>query len=352
MPLAGYGRVVGAAIGQAAGQAWPPFVLVAGLLLIGTVVEADGLFAALGTRIERVGGGPVALLATLLGLEAIVTAVLNLDTAVVFLTPIILHAARQRDCDERPFLYGALFMANGASLLLPGSNLTNLIVLAHEPLSGADFARAMVLPWLVVIVLTIGFMALAYRLRHEDGTPEPLPPLRIGLGAAATATATGLMLAFHNAALPVLVVGAAAIAVRRLRPNIDIHVLAGLFVLAVILGTLARRWDGPASLIRHLGGIGVAALGAGSSVVVNNLPAATLLAAKRPPHPLPLLIGLNLGPNLLFTGSLSAYLWYKAARATGARPSLKQSSLLGLFLVPLTMIGALAALALIDPSAL
>ena len=352
MLLAGYGRLVGTAIGQAAAQAWPPFVLVAGLLLIGAIVENDGLFAALGTRIERIGGGPVVLLATLLGLEAIVTAVLNLDTAVVFLTPIIIHAARQRDCDERPFLYGALFMANGASLLLPGSNLTNLIVLAHEPLSGARLARAMVIPWLVVIILTIGFMALAYRLRHEGGTPEPLPPLNIGLGAAATAAATVLMLALHNPALPVLGVGLAAIAVRRLRPNIGVHVLAGLFVLAVFFGTLARRWDGPASLVRHLGGIGVAALGAASSVALNNLPAATLLAAKRPPHPLPLLIGLNLGPNLLFTGSLSAYLWYKAARATGAQPSLKQSFVLGLFLVPLTMLGALGALALVDPSAL
>jgi Na+/H+ antiporter NhaD/arsenite permease-like protein len=64
------------AIRQAAQQAWPPFVLVAGLLLIGAVVEDDGLFAALGTRIVRIGGGPVALLTTLLGLEAIVTAVL------------------------------------------------------------------------------------------------------------------------------------------------------------------------------------------------------------------------------------------------------------------------------------
>jgi arsenical pump membrane protein len=203
-----------------------------------------------------------------------------------------------------------------------------------------------------VIILTIGFMALAYRLRHEDGTPEPLPPLNIGLGAAATAAATVLMLALHNPALPVLGVGLAAIAVRRLRPNIGVHVLAGLFVLAVFFGTLARRWDGPASLVRHLGGIGVAALGAASSVALNNLPAATLLAAKRPPHPLPLLIGLNLGPNLLFTGSLSAYLWYKAARATGAQLSLKQSFVLGLFLVPLTMLGALGALALVDPSAL
>ena len=195
---------------HALAQAWPPFVLVAGLLLIGTVVEADGLFAAIGARIERIGGGPVVLLATLLGLEALVTAVLNLDTAVAFLTPIILHAAQRRNCDERPFLYGALFMANGASLLLPGSNLTNLIVLAHEPLSGAEVAHALALPWLVVVVLTIGFLAVAFPLRREAGTPGPLPPLRLGLGLVATAAATVLILALHNAALPVLAVGIAA----------------------------------------------------------------------------------------------------------------------------------------------
>lgn len=230
---------------HALAQAWPPFVLVAGLLLIGTVVEADGLFAAIGARIERIGGGPVVLLATLLGLEALVTAVLNLDTAVAFLTPIILHAAQRRNCDERPFLYGALFMANGASLLLPGSNLTNLIVLAHEPLSGAEVAHALALPWLVVVVLTIGFLAVAFPLRREAGTPGPLPPLRLGLGLVATAAATVLILALHNAALPVLAVGIAAVALRRLRPRLDLRVLGGLFLLAVALGTLARRWNGP-----------------------------------------------------------------------------------------------------------
>jgi len=64
-----------------------------------------------------------------------------------------------------------------------------------------------------------------------------------------------------------------------------------------------------------------------------------------------LLVGLNLGPNLFFTGSLSTYLWYRAARNAGARPSLVQASLLGLVLVPLTIAAALAALALADPSA-
>jgi arsenical pump membrane protein len=242
-------------------------------------------------------------------------------------------------------------MANGASLLLPGSNLTNLIVLAHEPLTGADFAREMALPWLAVVLVTIGFVALAFRLGHVDGAAAPVPPLRLGIGASATAAATALMLALHNAAIPVLAVGLAAVALRRLRPKVDAHVLGPLFVLAVALGTLARRWHGPASLLGHLGGVGDAVVGALSSMIVNNLPAATLLSAQKPPHPLPLLIGLNLGPNLLFTGSLSTYLWYHAARATGVRPSLRQSFLLGLVLVPLTMATALGVLGLTQPQA-
>ena len=335
---------MGGAISGAISQTWPPFVLVAGLLLIGAVCEADGLFAAVGARAEQLPGGPVALLASLLGLEAVVTAVLNLDTAAVFVTPIVLHAARQRRCDERPFLYGALFMANGASLLLPGSNLTNLIVLAHESLSGGDVARRMLLPWLVVVVLTIAFLTVVFRLRHEGDVAEAAPRLHLGLGALATAAATGLMLALRNPALPVLCVGGTAVAIRRLRPRIGIPVLAPLFLVAVALGTLARRWHGPASLLQHLDAPATAALAAGASLAVNNLPAAALLSAVRPPHPLELLIGLDRGPNLAFTGSLSTYLWYRAARATGARPSLALSSLLGVALVPLTVLGALLAL--------
>jgi len=337
---------VGGAITGAVSQAWPPFVLVAGLLLIGAVCEADGLFAAVGARVERVPGGPVVLLSALLGLEALVTALLNLDTAAVFVTPIVLHAAGRRRCDERPFLYGALFMANGASLLLPGSNLTNLIVLAHEPLSGADVARRMVLPWLVVVGLTIAFLAITFRLQHEGGGAEPAPPLHLGLGALATGAATGLILALHNPALPVLGVGLAAVAIRRLRPRIGVPVLASLFLVAVSLGTLARRWHGPASLLRHLDAPATAAVAAVASIAVNNLPAASLLSAVRPPHPLELLVGLDLGPNLAFTGSLSTYLWYRAARAAGAQPSLAVSSLLGFALVPLTVLGALLGLRL------
>jgi arsenical pump membrane protein len=328
----------------AVGQAWPPFVLVAGLLLIGSVVEADGLFAAIGARVERIGGGAIVLLATLLGFEALVAAVLNLDTAVAFMTPIVVHAALRRGCDERPFVYGAFFVANSASLLLPGSNLTNLIVLAHEPVSGRAFAQAMAVPWVVAVLLTIGYLAVVYRVRDGIRSDEIVPPLHLGVGAVATVAATLLILLLHDAALPVLAVGVVAVALRRVRPRIDLHVLGGLFVLAVALGTLARRWDGPASLLGHVGGTGDAVVGAAASVLLNNLPAATLLSAQPPPHPLELLVGLDLGPNLAVTGSLAAYLWWRAARAAGASPSVLRVTLLGAGLAPLTIAGALAAL--------
>jgi arsenical pump membrane protein len=338
------------AILQAARQVWPPFVLVAGLLAIGTVVEADGLFAAVGTRIERIGGSTFRLLATLLALEAVVTALLNLDTAVVFLTPILLHAARQRGCDERPFLYGALLVANAASILLLGSNLTNLIVLAHEHLPGAEVAKAMALPWLASVALTIVLLAAWYRPRAQDGRPVEPPPLRLRTGALATAIATAFILAFANPAAPVLAVGLVAVGVRRLRPHLDLPVLVGLFLVAAAFGTLGRLWHGPMHLLAHLGSVPTAIVGAGAAVLVNNLPAASLFAAHRPLHPLPLLLGLNLGPNLAVTGSLAAYLWYRAARMSGARPSLTQVTVLGLIVVPLTLAAALAALSVTNPA--
>src|SRR4051794_40366352 len=101
-------------------QAWPAFALVAGLLLVGAAAAREGIFAAAGALVARAPGGPVALLAGLLTIEAVVTALLNLDTAVVFMTPVLLHAARERGLPDAPFLYGSVFMANSASLLLPG----------------------------------------------------------------------------------------------------------------------------------------------------------------------------------------------------------------------------------------
>jgi arsenical pump membrane protein len=321
-------------------QTWPPFVLVTGLLLIGLVAAADGLFAAVGGRIARARIGAVPLLLSLLGLVAVVTAVLNLDTAVVFLTPVLVLSARSRGIDERPFLYGSVFMANAASTLLPGSNLTNLLVLAHEPVHGAAFVSHTAYAWLVGSALTALLVAVLLRPRSTEPAPFEVPPLALNAGLVATVTAAVLVVALKNPALPVLGVGVVACLVRRVPMRIDLRVPAALFVAAVGLGTLARYWHGPERLLAGSDRWLTAAIAAGGSVVANNLPAAVLFSAQRPPHPIALLLGLDIGPNLAVTGSLSAVLWWQAARSVGARPSLVTYSAVGFVLVPITLAAA------------
>ena len=111
------------------------------------------------------------------------------------------------------------------------------------------------------------------------------------VGAAATLVAAVLVVLLPNPALPVLVVGLAAIALQRLRPRLDARVLSLLFVVTVTLGTLARLWHGPARLLDSSGVWAAAGVGAAASVAVNNLPATVLLTGQAPAHPFALLLG-------------------------------------------------------------
>ncbi len=358
------GVAFGADGGQAraaASRTWPPFVLVAGLLLIGLVAFEDGAFDRAAALTGRVKGSGRSLFAVLLALVALVTAVLNLDTAVVFLTPVLVLAARRRGLAEEPFLYGSLFMANSASLLLPGSNLTNLLVLARDHVSGAVFAVRMFPAWVAAtlvtfVVLATGFRRVLARRGEPDRQPADRPGGRVGVGV--TLVAAGLVLALPSPALPVFAFAAvvAIVSVSRtgmhvadLVDTLDLPVLVALFGLAVALGTLAGAWSGPARLLQSASAWETAAIGAGAAMVVNNLPAAVMLSARPPAHPRALLIGLDLGPNLAVTGSLSALLWYRAATTVGSRPSLLRVSRIGVVLVPCSAAAALVALRLFAP---
>jgi arsenical pump membrane protein len=335
---------------EALSQAWPAFALVAGLLLVGATAAREGLFEEAGAVAARVRGGGTALLAALLLVAAVFTAVLNLDTAVVFLTPVLLHAARERGLGEEPFLYGAVFMANSASLLLPGSNLTNLIVLAHGHVSGSTFASRLWPAWIVAVAVTIAFLAVVFRraLQPTRTAAVSRPPFRPRAGTAGVAVATGLVLGLGHPALPVLAAGALTALAGRLPPRSAVRaasplLLGGVLAVAVLLGTVARAVSGLGHLASHTGLWATAWLGAGSAVLVNNLPAASVLAAHPPAHARALLLGLDLGPNLAVTGSLSAVLWLQVARAAGARPSIVRYSVLGLALVPVSLSLALLA---------
>ena len=170
---------------EAIEQAWPPFVLVAGLLVLGELAGADGLFDAAASRLVRMPAGAPATLLACLGLVALVTALLNLDTAAVFLTPVLIAVARRRGIAERPFLYGCVFVANAASLYLPGSNLTNLLVLADRHRSGGAFLLEMLPAALAATAITAAGLLLVHRRAlAASAPPAPAgPPVAVKAGA-------------------------------------------------------------------------------------------------------------------------------------------------------------------------
>ncbi|HEX4244651.1 MAG TPA: hypothetical protein VHY77_03710, partial [Acidimicrobiales bacterium] len=156
-----------------------------------------------------------------------------------------------------------------------------------------------------------------------------------------------------NPALPVLatgiIVAGAQVAIGKLTlpftaRAVSVPILAGLFVVATVLGTVARLWDGPGRLMASLGSWATAWVGVGTASLINNLPAAVLLSARPPAHPRALLIGLDLGPNLVIIGSLSAIFWMRVARSENAAPSPWAYTKVGLVLVPLSVAASLLAL--------
>jgi arsenical pump membrane protein len=257
-------------------------------------------------------------------------------------------------------------------------------VLGHLHLTGGQFVARMWLPWLAAVASTAAVVAIGERrsLRTtavrtaavqtpavqtpsvqtaavrpgSAGVPEAAGAAGrpvLGAGLVAVLLATVLVVTLPSPALAVAAIGVVAAGIRlvqrrvtlvQVREVLGLPVLIGLFGVAVALGAVGRAWSGPAAFMSQLDGWASAAVAGLSTVLLNNLPAASLLAARAPSHPLFVLVGLNLGPNLYVTGSLAWLLWLRAARGAGGRPSVARASRLGLIAVPLSMALALAAL--------
>jgi arsenical pump membrane protein len=89
---------------------------------------------------------------------------------------------------------------------------------------------------------------------------------------------------------------------------------------------------------------GLAALAAN---LLNNLPATLVLVplvARSPGLVLAALLGLNIGPNLTYVGSLATLLWRQVLAGHGRAPSAAVFVRLGLLTVPLALVAAVVAL--------
>jgi arsenical pump membrane protein len=162
--------------------------------------------------------------------------------------------------------------------------------------------------------------------------------------AAAGAAVLGVRALSRRTITPIRLVNAAS-------PGFCLFVLAiGVVVAAVgvngLTAALATVLPDEATLPGLLAAAGIAAVLAN---LVNNLPATLLLLTVLGPTPsagvvLAVLLGVNLGPNLSYAGSLATLLWRRVLKKAAATPRFGEFTALGAITVPTTLIAATVAL--------
>ncbi|GLZ39932.1 SLC13 family permease [Actinokineospora sp. NBRC 105648] len=341
----------------------PLLLFLASVIVLATLARYAQVFDVIATRLAILGrGNRVALFLLCAGFAALTTTILNLDTTAVLLTPVFLALAARCGLAPLPLAMTTIWLANTASLLLPVSNLTNLLAADRVAMSATEFAARMWLPQLVSIMVTLVFLWFCYwRKTTKYVPPEPLRPdhpVLCAISAVACVLFVAAIPIFGDAigfaALGAALVVVAAFAVLdrpRLRPTLVpwrlLVLVTGLFLVVPTLGRLGLTDLVTAVVGTNPDALRVALSGAGLSNVVNNLPA---YAAVEPAVPtdrlLALLVGANVGPIVTPWASLATLLCLEICRTHGLRVSLRRFTLTGLGLAAIALPACVGALLL------
>lgn len=348
----------------------PVVGFLAAVLVIADCCAEEGVFRAAGDVMARAAGRSSSrLLVGVVVLASLTTALLSLDTTVVLLTPVVIAAVRANGAGPRGPLYATAHLANSASLLLPVSNLTNLLAFALVPISFLRFSALMLLPWLVTIAVEAAgirwvFAAESSRSLVAPGGERSRFPVVATSVVVLTVIGFGVASTLHEEPVWAATAGAVVLVGYRFakRRTTIIAVARStsasfcLFVLGLGIVVRAVSDNGLADWTRHvvpsghdfLALLGVAAVAAVSSNVINNLPATLLLvpivAVGGVGPVLAVLIGADIGPNLAYPGSLATLLWRRAVESVDEVPNLRDYTLLALATVPAAIVTATAAL--------
>lgn len=339
----------------------PTVGFLAAILVFGHLCADAGVFDYLGTRAAGASrGNPRRLLVLVVALAALITAVLTLDATVVLLTPVVLATVTALRLPRRPSLYACTRLANSGSLLLPVSNLTNLLAFGATGLSFGRFAALMVAPWLVACAGEWTALRLFFAPDLRGQTREPVTTAaaapRYALSVLGVTVALfALTSSVHVAPAWAALAGCIALLVPRFaRRDVRVPELireaspgfcAFVLALAVVVQAVTRHGvdHALADLLPGSSGavqlLGVAVVAAVLANLVNNLPATlalTPLLAGNPAALLAMLVGVNVGPNATYPGSLATLLWRRVLPAED-QPRAAEFHRLGLLATPFVL---------------
>jgi arsenical pump membrane protein len=318
----------------------PLLVFLGAVIVLAELAAQAQVFDVIAVRLTILARGHnVGLFFLCLAFAACTTVFLNLDTTAVLLTPVMLATAVRAGIAPLPLAMTTVWLANTASLLLPVSNLTNLLAMNRVRLHPLDFAARMALPQLAALLVVAACLWVFYWRRNPARyvPPAPVTPRnrRVFLAASAACgtfivgLVAGVSIYWMSAACATGLVVAFLIWERghlswALLPWRLLVFVTGLFLVVDTVGRHGLSDWMTALIGTDPGAEGVtraAAVGGVLSNVLNNLPVyvagEAVIPAANHTQLLGLLIGTNVGPLITPWASLATLLWAERCRSAG-----------------------------------
>ncbi|MFI6812879.1 SLC13 family permease [Nonomuraea sp. NPDC050328] len=316
----------------------PTLVFLAALVVLAELARRAQVFELVAARLTVVArGNYVVLFLLCTAFAALTTVFLNLETTAVLVTPVLLALAARAGISPLPLAMTTVWLAGTAGLLLPVSNLTNLLAGDRLHVSAGEFAARMWLPEAVAAGVTMVFLWVFHWRLRQRGEPRYVPPEaerakdRV-LTAVAWVACAGFAVAVLLDVEPWLAAcGAAALLVVafvvRDRAALGWGLLpwrlpafvTGLVLIVATLGEYGLA--GAMAEVTAAEPYRTAAVGAVLANLVNAVPAylatQTAIPVTEPDLVFALLIGTNAGALVTPWASLSTLLWLETCARHG-----------------------------------
>ena len=330
----------------------PVLLFVAGMSVTVNLASAAGAFEAVARGLERWTRSPWALWSGIVAISATSTIFLSLDTTAIMITPMAVALARRNGLKVVPVAFAVVWIANLGSLLLPVSNLTNLLAAGSAHISSETaYMRMAAAPAAAALLVAVAASWLTYVLAADEPAPSPRtedeaassPALRIALAVLAVIPPALLVLPYWLVSTVAAAVLYAAAEKNHRRSNL---VPWYSIVLAATLSCASAAAIAAGIQFGELAPVPLAAAGAVAANAVNNLPAYLLLepSAQTPQQIMALLIGVNCGPIVTPWASLATLLWHDQLQRAGVAVAWKDVAVRGACLMPFAVAAPLGAM--------
>lgn len=225
---------------------WPTLVLLLGMMIVVSNLRLSGFFRVVSAWVVRRAHGPLALLAGIVAVAGVMSALFVNDTMCLVLTPLVLEVTSALRRNPVPYLLAVAMASNAGSTATITGNPQNMVIGSLSRIPYPVFALKLAPVALISLLLTFVVIALIYRREFRGERLDAENVLRVRVNQPLmlkSLLVAAAMAAFFLAGWPVaqtaMVAGAVLLVTRRVKPEKVYHdidwpllaLFAGLFIV-------------------------------------------------------------------------------------------------------------------------